>query len=147
MLDTTTPKGRRAATRLAEEKVVWLTTVRPSGRPQTSPVWYLYRDGEFLVFSKAGTARTANIAANPKVSVNLDGNGTGGDIVVVEGEAHIDRSVPPLRRRLPGPDPNPPNPLQGLVTTPRRNDDHVRQEASQAPRTEAPRGARGSDGG
>jgi PPOX class probable F420-dependent enzyme len=95
MLDTTTPKGRRAATRLAEEKVVWLTTVRPSGRPQTSPVWYLYRDGEFLVFSKAGTARTANIAANPKVSVNLDGNGTGGDIVVVEGEAHIDRSVPP----------------------------------------------------
>jgi PPOX class probable F420-dependent enzyme len=98
MLDTTTPKGSRAAHRLAEEMVAWLTTVRPDGRPQTSPVWFLYRDGEFLVFSKAGTARTVNIAANPRVSLNLDGNGLGGDIVVVEGEARIDRDVLPADR-------------------------------------------------
>jgi PPOX class probable F420-dependent enzyme len=98
MLDTTTPKGSRAAERLAEEKIGWLTTVRPNGQPQTSPVWFLYRDGEFLVYSKAGTARTANIAANPRVSLNLDGNGLGGDIVVVEGEARIDRDALPADR-------------------------------------------------
>ena len=98
MLDTTTPKGSRAADRLAEEKIGWLTTVRPNGQPQTSPVWFLYRDGEFLVYSKAGTARTANIAANPRVSLNLDGNGLGGDIVVVEGEARIDRDALPADR-------------------------------------------------
>ena len=98
MLDTTTPKGSRAAERLVEEKIGWLTTVRPNGQPQTSPVWFLYRGGEFLVYSKAGTARTANIAANPRVSLNLDGNGLGGDIVVVEGEARIDRDALPADR-------------------------------------------------
>jgi PPOX class probable F420-dependent enzyme len=95
MLDTSTPAGSRAAQRLVEEKVAWLTTVRPGGRPQTSPVWFLYRDGEFLVFSKAGTARTSNIESNPRVSVNLDGNGRGGDIVIVEGIAAIDTAAPP----------------------------------------------------
>jgi PPOX class probable F420-dependent enzyme len=71
-----------------------MTTVRPDGRPQTSPVWFLYRDGEFLIFSRAGTARTENLAGNPRVSLNLDGNGEGGDIVSIEGIARIDREQP-----------------------------------------------------
>jgi PPOX class probable F420-dependent enzyme len=95
MLDTSTPAGARAAHRLAEEKIAWLTTVRRSGLPQTSPVWFLFREGEFIVYSKAGTARTANIETNPRVSLNLDGNGRGGDIVVVEGVARIDPAAPP----------------------------------------------------
>lgn len=94
MLDPTTPQGGRALARLADEKIAWLTTVRPDGQPQTSPVWFLYHGGEFLVYSKAGTARTANLAANPRVSLNLDGNGEGGDIVTVEGTARIDREAP-----------------------------------------------------
>ncbi len=94
MIDTSTPSGIRAAERLGTEKVAWLTTVRPNGQPQTSPVWFLYEDGTFLIYSKAGTARTANIDANPRVSLNLDGNGLGGDIVVVEGRAAIDRDAP-----------------------------------------------------
>jgi PPOX class probable F420-dependent enzyme len=95
MFDTTTPKGAAAARRLADEMIIWLTTVRPDGQPQTSPVWFLYDDGEFLVYSLAGTARTRNLARSPRVSLNLDGNGTGGDIVTIEGEAHIDEEAPP----------------------------------------------------
>ena len=95
MLDTTTPKGARAAERLAAEKIAWMTTVRGNGQPQTSPVWFLQTGDEFLIYSKAGTARTANLAANPRVSLNLDGNGQGGDIVVIEGTARIDDTVPP----------------------------------------------------
>lgn len=95
MIDPSTPKGARAVQRLAEERIIWLTTVRADGQPQTSPVWFLYEDGEFLVYSKAGTARTANIAANPRVSLNLDGNGRGGDIVTIEGKARIDPDAPP----------------------------------------------------
>ena len=95
MLDPTTPEGGRAHARLTDEKIAWMTTVRPNGQPQTSPVWFLYDGGEFLVYSKAGTARTANLQANPRVSINLDGNGEGGDVVVVEGTARIDPDAPP----------------------------------------------------
>jgi PPOX class probable F420-dependent enzyme len=95
MLDPSTPKGGRAVARLTDEKIIWLTTVRPNGQPQTSPVWFLYEDGEFLIYSLPGTARTANIEANPQVSLNLDGNGEGGDIVSVEGDARIDSTAAP----------------------------------------------------
>ena len=42
MIDDSTPAGRRAARRLTEETIGWLTTVSPSGTPHTSPVWFLW---------------------------------------------------------------------------------------------------------
>jgi PPOX class probable F420-dependent enzyme len=95
MLDPHTPSGARAIARLTDEKIIWLTTVRANGQPQTSPVWFLYEDGEFLIYSLPGTARTANLDANPRVSLNLDGNGEGGDIVAIEGTARVDTDAPP----------------------------------------------------
>ena len=95
MLDPNTPQGGRAIARLTDEKIIWLTTVRSHGQPQTSPVWFLYENGEFLIYSLPGTARTANLTANPRVSLNLDGNGEGGDIVTIEGIARIDGDAPP----------------------------------------------------
>jgi PPOX class probable F420-dependent enzyme len=94
MIDRSTPKGGRAFARLTDEPIIWLATVSSSGQPQTSPVWFLY-DGDFLVYSLEGTARLRNIEANPRVALNLDGNGQGGDIVTIEGEAHIDLATPP----------------------------------------------------
>ncbi|MDH3500171.1 MAG: TIGR03667 family PPOX class F420-dependent oxidoreductase [Acidimicrobiia bacterium] len=75
--------------RLERELIIWLTTVRPNGQPQTSAVWFIVDDGEFLIYSKPSVAKVDNIAANPKVALNLDGNGMGGDIVTVEGSARI----------------------------------------------------------
>lgn len=85
----------RAERRLQDELIIWLTTVTPSGRPQTSPVWFLWDGETILVYSKAGTARTRNIEANPAVSLNLDGDGQGGSIVAIEGTANIDLDAPP----------------------------------------------------
>lgn len=95
MFDPSAPAGARALARLAAERVIWLTTVTPAGQPQASPVWFLFADGEFLIYSLPGTARTRNLAANPRVSLHLDGNGRGGDIVSVEGRARIDPAAPP----------------------------------------------------
>jgi PPOX class probable F420-dependent enzyme len=86
--------GSEARRRLETEKVIWLTTVRGNGQPQTSPVWFLLREDEILIYSQP-TARVANIAANPHVSLNLDGNGAGGAIVTMEGTARIDPATPP----------------------------------------------------
>ncbi len=93
MLDTTTPKGAHAAHRLRAERIAWLTTVAPDGTPQTSPIWFLWDGDEFLVYSLE-SARVRNIENRSRVSINLDGNGLGGDIVIAEGEARIDRDAP-----------------------------------------------------
>jgi PPOX class probable F420-dependent enzyme len=80
--------------RLQRERIIWLTTVSADGRPQTSPVWYLFDGDEFIVYSLDPTRRLDNIAANPHVALNLDGNGSGGDIVTIEGTATVDRGAP-----------------------------------------------------
>jgi len=83
-----------ARQRLAAEPVIWMTTVTPEGQPQSSPVWFLVDGGDVIVYS-AHSARLRNIAANPRVALNLDGNGHGGDIVTFEGSAHVAVDEPP----------------------------------------------------
>ena len=80
--------------RLDREPIIWLTTVRGNGQPQTSPVWFLRQGNELLVYSLPDTARVNNIRANPRVALNLDGNGRGGAIVTVEGTARIADELP-----------------------------------------------------
>ena len=99
-IDESSDFGARAARRLREEKVVWLTTVTPAGTPVPSPVWFVWEEPDTVVmFSRAGTPRARNLEANPRVSLNFDGNGRGGDIVVLSGTATIEQAaggVPPV---------------------------------------------------
>jgi PPOX class probable F420-dependent enzyme len=88
VFDRSTPEGIKGAELVDDAYVVWLTTVRPNGQPQASPVWFVIDEEEFLVYSLDGTARTTNIASNPRVSLNLDSN-AGSDVVTVEGDARI----------------------------------------------------------
>lgn len=91
MIDGTTKLGAHVAERLERELILWLTTVTPGGQPQTSPVWFLWIDGEILLFSRADTPRLANVRANPRVAANFDGDGDGGDVLSIEGEARVAR--------------------------------------------------------
>lgn len=94
MLDEGTEFGARVARRLREETVVWLTTVTPSGAPLPRPVGFMWDGGDNVaVYSQPG-ARIRNIARNPKVTLNFDGDGRGGDIVVLSGTAEVDESAP-----------------------------------------------------
>jgi PPOX class probable F420-dependent enzyme len=81
--------------RLDRTVVLWMTTVTPDGQPQSSPVWFLWQDGRFVVYSLAGAPRVRNIRQNPRVALNLDGNGTGGAIVSFEATAELDDAGPP----------------------------------------------------
>jgi len=94
MLDTSTKAGAAAADRLETELIVWLTTVTPDGQPQSSPVWFLWQEGEFLVYSLAVTPRVRNIRADPRVSLNLNSDATATDVVTIEGEARIVPDAP-----------------------------------------------------
>jgi PPOX class probable F420-dependent enzyme len=87
--------GERAARRLRDEKVIWLTTVGNDGTPQPNPVWFLW-DGEdeLLVYNRRDAKRLAHVAARPEVALHLDGDGRGGNIVVLAGTARIDADLP-----------------------------------------------------
>ena len=65
MIDPTTKAGARVAERLERELILWLTTVTPAGQPQTSPVWFLWVDGEILLFSRADTPRLGQRPRQP----------------------------------------------------------------------------------
>lgn len=95
MIDQSTEFGQRVARRLAEERIGWLTTVDASGAPQPRPVWFLWQEDSLLIYSRPGTRKLEHIARNPRVSLHLDGDGQGGNIVVFSGVAAIDGAAPP----------------------------------------------------
>ena len=94
-LDPATESEARALNRLEHELMGWLTTVNPHGQPQSSPIWFLWRDGVVVVYSRFRAPRNANVEANPHVSFNLNTDPDGDDVVTMEGEARIDLSLPP----------------------------------------------------
>jgi PPOX class probable F420-dependent enzyme len=95
VLDITTEAGRRAERRLHEEEIAWLTTVRADGQPQSVPVWFLWNNETFLIYSQPNRQKLRNISRNPRVDLNLNSNAHGGDVVRVEGTAEIVEDAPP----------------------------------------------------
>ena len=96
MIDESTDLGALVARHLRDDRIVWLTTVTPGGAPLPSPVWFWWDGADTVyVFSLPDTARTRNIEANGKVSLNFAGDGSGGDIVILSG----DRVAGARRRR------------------------------------------------
>src|SRR5215216_4416920 len=89
MFDTTTEAEKRA------EQIAWMTTVRSDGQPQTVPVWFLWDDEGFLIYSQPNRQKLRNIARNPRVGLNLNSNDRGGDVVRLEGTAKIVEDAPP----------------------------------------------------
>jgi PPOX class probable F420-dependent enzyme len=95
VIDESGEFGARAARHLRDEIVVWLTTVTPRGAPLPMPVWFVWDGADSVaVYSQPG-ARVRNIEANPHVSLNFGGDGGGGDIIVISGDAEIDQDGPP----------------------------------------------------
>ena len=93
MLDTAT--GARAERRLREEGIIWLTTVRSDGLPQSVPVWFLWDGETFLIYSELDRQKLRNIGRNPRVGLHLNSNARGGDVVRVEGTPEIEEDFPP----------------------------------------------------
>ncbi len=87
--------GARVARRLGNELIIWLTTVRADGQPQSVPVWFLWDEGTFLIYSQPGRQKLRNIDKNPRVDLNLNSNTHGGDVVRVDGATAIIEDAPP----------------------------------------------------
>jgi PPOX class probable F420-dependent enzyme len=80
--------GERVRARLRDSYVIWLTSVGDDGTPQPNPVWFLWDGADsVLVYNRADAYRLAHIDARPNIALHLDGNGRGGDIVVLAATA------------------------------------------------------------
>jgi len=92
--DPSTEFGARVARRLAEEPIAWLTVVDGAGTPQPAPIWFLWDGDTALIYSLNGAKRLDHLRARPRVTLHLDGNGQGGDIVVLTGEIADEPDAP-----------------------------------------------------
>jgi len=93
--DASTKAGARALERLEAELIGWLTTINRDGRPQSSPIWFLWVGDEILIYSHKRAPRNGNVAERPRVAFNLNTNAGGGDVVTMEGEARVDLTATP----------------------------------------------------
>src|SRR5260370_22880913 len=94
ILNPENPAHAAAASRLQAEPIIWLTTVARSGQPQSTPVWFLWEGGRFLIYGAANGPKISNIESNPRVSLHLVRLCRGGANVIFEGRATIDPAAP-----------------------------------------------------
>jgi PPOX class probable F420-dependent enzyme len=93
-IDTTTDFGERVTRHLEDDVIVWLTTVGANATPQPSPVWFLWDGDTVLIYSQPNTPKLRSITANPRVSLNFNCTESGGDVVILLGDAWVDQDAP-----------------------------------------------------
>lgn len=89
MLDLTKERDAHIDERLRRELMMWLSTVRPDGRPHLVPVWFLWDGETILIFSQPNQQKLRNLQHNPNVVVALDTAEQGDDVVMIEGKAEL----------------------------------------------------------
>lgn len=95
MIDFTSDVGKRAKERIASEQIVWLTTVSTGNIPQPRPVWFIWDNETFLIYTSSQAMKVRQIERNPHVALHFNGTADGDDIQVFIGEAIIDAQTPP----------------------------------------------------
>jgi PPOX class probable F420-dependent enzyme len=101
MVDLPSSFGRAVEEYLENEYVIWLTTVDSHLTPQPRPVWYIWQDGSFLIFSQAQAHKVKHILKHPNVSLHFNTDATGDQhVIVFTGEASIDPDHVPAHQVL-----------------------------------------------
>lgn len=100
MVDLNTKFGRVARKQLKTEYFVWLTTVDSTGAPQPRPVWFIWENNEFLIFSQAKAHKLKHIKKNPQVSLHFNTADKKGEkrLVVFTGMAKIEKKTAPAHK-------------------------------------------------
>ncbi|HEX5095597.1 MAG TPA: pyridoxamine 5'-phosphate oxidase family protein [Acidimicrobiia bacterium] len=86
------PEAQR---RIANDQVVWLTTITDSGAPAPNPVWFV-PDGESLVvYAAPESHKVHNIGRRNHVSLHFNSDPNGTDVVVINGDAELENDQRP----------------------------------------------------
>jgi len=99
MVDLSSKFGRAVKRHLKNEYVIWLTTVDSKLAPQPRPVWFIWAEDSFLVFSQAKAYKVKHITKNPKVALHFNTDETGEEhVIVFVGNASIDANCSPAHK-------------------------------------------------
>jgi len=99
IIDLNSAFGRAVKRYLENEYVIWLTTVDSNSAPQPRPVWFIWEDDSFLIFSQAKAHKVAHIKKHPKVALHFNTDETGDKhVVVFTGNASIEPDHPPAHK-------------------------------------------------
>ena len=99
MIDLTSKFGRKVQRHLRQEYVVWLTTIGSDLSTQPRPVWFIWQDTSFLIYSQPHAHKVQHIAAHARVALHFNTDATGDkDVIIFVGTAAIDTTAPPARQ-------------------------------------------------
>jgi PPOX class probable F420-dependent enzyme len=74
---------------LDRETVVWLSSVRPDGRPHLIPIWFWW-DGDAVLFaSKPEACKVANLRANADCMLAIGDPDADFDVALIEARAEL----------------------------------------------------------
>jgi PPOX class probable F420-dependent enzyme len=82
------------AERIRNAYYLWFTTVREDGMPQPTPVWFIWQDGSFLIYSEPTAQKVKNIRKNPKVALGYSDSEDADKYLVIMGQAVIEEGAP-----------------------------------------------------
>jgi PPOX class probable F420-dependent enzyme len=88
---------RKLESRLKKELVAWFVTADQQARPQAVPVWFLWEDDSFLIYSAPGI-KERHVRENANVELHLNSDEVGDNVVRVTGTAKIVKSQPPAHK-------------------------------------------------
>jgi PPOX class probable F420-dependent enzyme len=82
---------------LADERIVWLSTVRPDGTPHLVPTWFWWDGTALVVFSKPDAVKARNLRANPRLMVAVGDPEDDFSVGLIEAQAtcHDEAAVIP----------------------------------------------------
>lgn len=99
MIDLTSEFGKAVKQHLENEYFIWLTTISSNLTPQPRPVWFIWQEDSFLIFSQAKAHKLSHIAKNPKVALHFNSDETAEKhVIVFIGEAVIEPNSPPAHQ-------------------------------------------------
>lgn len=96
MIDLTSEFGRAVERHLQNEYVIWLTTVDSKLTPQPRPVWFIWEQDSFLIFSQPAAYKVKHIKMNSRVALHFNSDERGDQhVIIFLGYASIDANCPP----------------------------------------------------
>lgn len=99
MIDLTSEFGRAVKQHLENQYVIWLTTVDAKLTPQPRPVWFVWQDDAFLIFSQPQAHKVSHIRKNPNVALHFNTDETGDKhVIVFTGQASIEPNTLPAHQ-------------------------------------------------
>jgi len=85
--------------RLKDEYFIWMTTVGSDLSPQPRPVWFIWQDDAFLIYSQPQAHKVHHLTQHPRVALHFNCDATAdADILVFIGNARIDPEATPAHK-------------------------------------------------